>query len=95
MECQCCKNAIEYIIRVSFQAEVALFCLYHLAQTSTEISTTCHQKNIWALCQKAQYPGCNANYSHPSTGDVKNVQEVCISSPKLFMATTTLYLPLP
>jgi len=95
MECQYCKNAIEYVTRVSFQVGVALFCLYHLAQTSTEISTTCHQKNIWALHQKAQHPGCNANYSHPSTADVKNVQEVCISSLKIFMAITTLYLPLP
>ena len=76
MECQYSNTATEYIITVSFQAEVALFCLYHIVQTSIEIPTPAIKKNIMALCQKAQCPGCNANYSHPSTAEVKNVQEV-------------------
>jgi len=62
MECQYSNTATEYIIRVSFEAGVALFCLYHLVQTSTEISTICYQKNIRAFCQKAQCPDCDANY---------------------------------
>jgi hypothetical protein len=82
MVCQYSNNATEYIIGVSFQAGVALFCLYHLVQTGTEIPTTCYWKNIRALCQKGQCPGHNANYSHPSTTEVKNVQEVYISSHK-------------
>jgi hypothetical protein len=89
--------ATEYMIRVSLQAGVGLFCIYHLVQTSTEIPTTCYHKNIRALCQKAKCPGCKVNYSHPSTAEVKNLQEVCISYPKTlhsnynFIFTSTLW----
>jgi len=52
MECQYSNTATEYIITVSFQAEVALFCLYHLVQTSIEIPTPAIKRILWLFVKK-------------------------------------------